>query len=198
MKNSIKKVLCTALAAVSLSALVTVPSSLNNQNSNNAIVNVLEVDAKQNVSQKHTLKLIVWDGTVNFELQVSQLNGRIEPDGKTVCKVNKYDSNLRPNLIKFESFLIEKYSDTENRVWGKTKEFYMCTDGVPRQIWLCLYRGNKNSYKEQIKCTTSYYATGLNNYLILGVTNPKYYYEDTNYEYIWCRKLDGHYLVNLH
>ncbi|WP_303838553.1 SH3 domain-containing protein [Ruminococcus flavefaciens] len=47
MKNTLKKVLCTALAAVSLSAMVTVPSSLNKPNSDNAIVNVMEADAKE-------------------------------------------------------------------------------------------------------------------------------------------------------
>ncbi|WP_024860370.1 hypothetical protein [Ruminococcus flavefaciens] len=45
MKNTLKKVLCTALAAVSLSAMVTVPSSLNKPNSDNSIVNVMEADA---------------------------------------------------------------------------------------------------------------------------------------------------------
>ena len=45
MKNTLKKVLCTALAAVSLSAMVTVPSSLNATKSDNAIVNVMEADA---------------------------------------------------------------------------------------------------------------------------------------------------------
>ena len=47
MKNTLKKVLCTALAAVSLSAMVTVPSSLNKPNSDNSIVNVMEADAAQ-------------------------------------------------------------------------------------------------------------------------------------------------------
>ena len=45
MKNTLKKVLCTALAAVSLSAMVTVPSSLNKPNSDNSIINVMEADA---------------------------------------------------------------------------------------------------------------------------------------------------------
>ncbi|MCR4639071.1 hypothetical protein [Ruminococcus sp.] len=45
MKNTIKKAICTALAAVSLSAMVTVPSSLNAPKSDNAIVNVMEADA---------------------------------------------------------------------------------------------------------------------------------------------------------
>lgn len=51
MKNTLKKVLCTALAAVSLSAMVTVPSSLNKPNSDNAIVNVVEADATEKVEQ---------------------------------------------------------------------------------------------------------------------------------------------------
>ena len=45
MKNTLKKVLCTALAAVSLSAMVAVPSSLNKPNSDNSIINVMEADA---------------------------------------------------------------------------------------------------------------------------------------------------------
>lgn len=45
MKNTLKKVLCTALAAVSLSAIVTVPSSLNKPNSDNTLINVIEADA---------------------------------------------------------------------------------------------------------------------------------------------------------
>lgn len=47
MKKTIKKVLCTALAAVSLSAIVTVPSSLNAYYSNNSIINVMEAKAAQ-------------------------------------------------------------------------------------------------------------------------------------------------------
>lgn len=45
MKNKLKKLLCTALAAVSLSAMVTVPSSLNAPKTNNAVVNVMEAEA---------------------------------------------------------------------------------------------------------------------------------------------------------
>lgn len=45
--KTLKKVLCTTLAAVSLSAFVAVPSSLNNPNSDNTIVNVIVADAKE-------------------------------------------------------------------------------------------------------------------------------------------------------
>jgi len=45
MKNTIKKVLCTTLAAVSLSAFVTVPSSVNTPKSGSSLVNVVEADA---------------------------------------------------------------------------------------------------------------------------------------------------------
>ena len=40
MKNTIKKAICTALAAVSLSALVAVPSALNNPASESSLVHV--------------------------------------------------------------------------------------------------------------------------------------------------------------
>ena len=46
MKNTIKKAICTALAAVSLSAMVTVPSSLNAPKADNTVVNVMEAEAK--------------------------------------------------------------------------------------------------------------------------------------------------------
>ena len=45
MKNTIKKAICTALAAVSLSALVAVPSALNNPASDSSLVHVITADA---------------------------------------------------------------------------------------------------------------------------------------------------------
>lgn len=49
MKNTLKKVLCTALAAVSLSAMVTVPSSLNKPESEKCCIHVLEAEAKEKI-----------------------------------------------------------------------------------------------------------------------------------------------------
>lgn len=45
MKNNIKKILSTTIAAVALSACVTVPSSLNTSSSKHSIVNSIEADA---------------------------------------------------------------------------------------------------------------------------------------------------------
>lgn len=45
MKNYIKKLLCTALAVVSLSTLVAAPSTFNKSDSDNAVVNIIEANA---------------------------------------------------------------------------------------------------------------------------------------------------------
>lgn len=202
MKNSIKKVLCTALAAVSLSALVTVPSSFNKPNSDNAIVNVMEAEAKDALKSKN-FKFDT-DGSlgVTFELNkevVKQLNARIKPDGKKVATLK---SNAINNL-RFSDIRIEKYTDTENRVWGKIDRAITCDDGVPRFVWVCIYRGIKidNGLYEpikQINCMNPSYAEKLEVLFKTGALNPSYFWTNgrENKTKIHCHKKNGEYRVD--
>lgn len=182
MKNSIKKVLCTAVAAVSLSTLVTVPSSLNKPNSDNAIVNVMEAEAE---TTKHYLTLKCYD-KLTFDVcnNISKLNGRTKPDGPTAYTFYSYNINS----IKLCKILIEKYGD-ENRVWGLTEGTYPYknpntgkTEYI--QVWVCIYRGIKNGnyyeLKEQLECKQSKYSNKLKEYFKKGASNPAYFWEGDN------------------
>ena len=184
MKNSIKKVLCTAVAAVSLSALVTVPSSLNKPNSDNAIVNVMEAEAKDALKSKNFKFDTDGSLAVTFELNkdaVKQLNARLTPNGKKVATLK---SGVCHNL-RFSDIRIEKYTDTENRVWGKTAHTITCDDGVDRLVWVCIYRGIKQDnglYKpiKQINCMRPDYADKLDGLFKTGALNPSFFWSNGN------------------
>lgn len=59
MKNTLKKILCTALAAVSLSAMAVFPSSLNKPESPRCCIHVLEAEAAE---QRPLMKVRVTKG----------------------------------------------------------------------------------------------------------------------------------------
>ena len=200
MKNTFKKVLCTTLAAVSLSAAVTVPSSLNKPNSDNSFVNVIEANAKDIVYKDLSLAYKQGETTVTFELTVDKLNARSWPDGPKVATFSK--SNGRGYNIHFSKIRIEKYG-TENRVWGLTDNEIKCDDGVYRNVWLCIYRGIKNGNiyepKKQIECENDDYKTKLNSYFQTGATNPGFYLTKENIykSTLHCYKKNGKHYVDL-
>ncbi len=76
MKNTIKKAICTALAAVSLSALVAVPSALNNPASESSLVHVMEAEAAEVRCFEYTFYTAQKDGNVRKE---ASLNATIYP-----------------------------------------------------------------------------------------------------------------------
>lgn len=84
MKNTLKKVLCTALAAVSLSALVTFPTPLNSTTSDNAVVNIMEADASVTTKAYYFVK-VTKDGNIRkgpgkkYELAGTVNKGEIYP-----------------------------------------------------------------------------------------------------------------------
>jgi hypothetical protein len=174
MKNTLKKVLCTALAAVSLSAMVTVPSSLNKPNSDNSFVNVIDANART-IPEKDRTDYDIYLYTNNnyrkvpltFKLSIKKLNGRSEPDGAIVHTFDIKDSESQSILI--DSIRIERYSDTENRIWGHTYGTYSYNDGSgKKQLWICLYRSQYDSKNHkwtvipQAPCSNPTYKTKLN------------------------------------
>ena len=193
MKKTFKKLLCAAVAAVSISALVTVPSSLNKSNSANTIVNVIEVNAakKSKGPQDYTV-YVNGTGSLEFELQVNKLNGRLTPDGTTVYTLKK-DKNKK---IWIKKIRVEKYG-SEIRIWGYTDNKYYCNDGVTRQIWVCLSRTTYDAAKHltnvhtQCTCSDKTYGKLINKKILNALLSPDYHLRENNPGYINCFKING-------
>ena len=118
MKNTIKKAICTALTAVSLSAMVTVPSSLNTPASDKAIVNVMEVKAENAMydayltkgknyyirtsRDKNTTSNIKWIAYPYYKFKVYEEVGnwvRITPKGKAKEWIWKDRVHRKPSFL---------------------------------------------------------------------------------------------------
>ncbi len=135
MKNTLKKVLCTALAAVSLSAIVTVPSSLNAPKSDNAIVNVMEADAAEKV---------LYEGYIT--------EGKKYYTRKTPSK--KDDSNVyKKGELEYE-YVLEKYMVV--KVYEEKNNFVRISpsnekdkNGKKRERWVYkprVFKAHKNEF----------------------------------------------------
>ncbi|MBP5579079.1 MAG: hypothetical protein J6X56_06325 [Ruminococcus sp.] len=187
MKNTIKKAICTALAAVSLSAMVTVPSSLNAPKSENSVINVIEAEAMPGVPYSPTNtdyefylsreKASYIKHQLVFKLSgVNKLNGRDIPDGKIV-----HTFSDKKESILIDKIRIEYYTKDEHRIWGRTLNKYVCKDGTKKQVWICLYRafpdslGIFNDIRRQAECTDPYYGKSLTTQLIKAVKDPHLY-----------------------
>ena len=167
MKNSIKKVLCTAVAAVSLSALVTVPSSLNKPNSDNAIVTVMEAEAKAGKQHFDAFLYTEPYKKTNFLFKVTKdtLWGRDDVDGKKVHKLGK------GAMVSVDKITVEKSNNGEYRIWAHSSNKIDCNqDHVKRNIWICVYK-NKTKQVES-------FDSSLNNGLKNIAGNYKWFLEN--------------------
>lgn len=189
MKNKLKKVLCTALAAVSLSAIVTVPSSLNKPNSDNSFVNVIEADAEEKANFTD-YRIYVWNALTQkqeahplmFHLSIDKLNGRRTPDGEILHTFKKgVDDGILISKIR-----IERYKKGV-RIWGYTYDDYVCEkDNKKHRLWVCLYRTDSNP-NEQCPCTDPTYRKDMNRKLIDALYHPADYLKsETKLHRIYC------------
>ena len=141
MKNKLKKLLCTALAAVSLSAMVTVPSSLNATKSDNAIVNVMEAKALSNDfdiyeyignGKKHYHSKLI----LNYKVEPNYLPARKDPDDKSK-EIYGFCAGC---YVKIDKLKFVQNQHGENRIWGRTYYSYNCRDNKKRSVWVLLKR----------------------------------------------------------
>lgn len=192
MKNTIKKAICTALAAVSLSAMVTVPSSLNKPNSDNSFVNVIEADAEEKANFTD-YRIYVWNVLTQkeealplmFKLSIAKLNGRSIPDGETLHTFTQDDPYILISKIR-----IERYKN-EIRIWGYTYNDYICEkDNKKHRLWVCLYRKDTNHKSEPIEqcpCENKTYRKDMNRKLIDALYHPADYLKsETKLRRIFC------------
>ena len=189
MKNTIKKVLCTALAAVSLSAFVTVPSSVNTPKSGSSLVNVVEADA----AAKYADFDFYFDGfKTGFFFKILEndgLWGRETPDGNKVRKFKKGEE------ILIDRLRFEKYSATEHRVWARTYSNWDCNDKKSRKVWICVARGIKPKddvyfqAKIQARCTDKDFCGQINLCIAENVKIPEILNEFSGGGHgIYCRR----------
>ena len=188
MKNTFKKVLCTTLAAVSLSTTVTVPSSLNKPDSGNSIVNAIEAKADHKLKKCNTFDIhVMGKNSIEFKLNVNSLNGRMYPDGTNVYKLTPQ----KDHSIWITKFRFERYG-SEIRLWGYTANPYYCDDGVRRYIWVCLSRTtydadkHKTTVHTQCKCTDKTFGDLMNSKILKALLSPDYYLRDNCVDYINC------------
>ncbi len=151
MKNSIKKVLCTAVAAVSLSALVTVPSSLNKPDSDNAIVNVMEADSKFETYRAYMTEDT--SGKNRYYVRSS--------------KSKKDDSNIIRNEYAYYQFTVYEQTNDWVRISpdGKSKEWVWrnrVKQIYPNAVHNC---ANCNDAYDYMADVYNYYYWYKNNYV---------------------------------
>ncbi|MBP5379492.1 MAG: hypothetical protein J6Y64_08135 [Ruminococcus sp.] len=164
MKNTIKKVICTTLAAVSLSALVAVPSALNNPASDSSLVHIVEADAANALKYFNCNFLYAPDGknynstAYDFKL-LKDLNARKTPDGNIIKKYKK------GSVVRICTIRYEEYTKKEFRVWG-----YSATESA----WFCLnrtYCGPENPWpwtEDQAECIHKTYGKDITTFLNLA------------------------------
>lgn len=191
MKNTFKKVLCTTLAAVSLSAAVTVPSSLNKPDLGNSIVNAIEAKADKDENKYNDFDIHVrGKHSIEFKLNVNSLNGRLIPDGAKAIELKKTDHY---NKLLITKFRFERYG-SEIRLWGYTENKFSCKDkgkDVFTQIWVCLSRAtydsnNKPTFHYQCICTDGTFGNLMNSKITYALRNPHYYLRTNCFDYINC------------
>lgn len=131
MKNSIKKVLCTAVAAVSLSALVTVPSSLNKPDSDNAIVTVMEANADDfNHFMAYKYVAFITPGKNYYTRRNPwKNNNNIIPESE-LKKGTKYEKNC--NLWHYKQVYV--YEESGN--WVRISPDDETYNGKKRERWV--------------------------------------------------------------
>lgn len=177
MKNTFKKAICTALAAVSLSALITFPPPPSNPlpRTGKGIVNVLEADAG---TAPETREFALYEfgnfyGKGNYDEKLvltykitkNNLCGRKTENGK---KVVKFREGL---YVKIDKIIIADNEDGECRIWGRTYDDYVCNDGKKRQVWICLKKAIHKTAGGTYKDNVSYaqcqgiYGTYADHYL---------------------------------
>lgn len=161
MKKTLKKALCTTLAAVSLTAFVAIPSALNTPKSGSSLVNVMEADAANALKYFNCCFRYAPDGknynvtAYDFKL-LKDLNARKTPDG-AVKKKYKKGSVVRISTIRYE-----EYTKKEFRVWG-----YSAVEGA----WFCLnrtYCGPENPWpwtEDQAECIHKTYGKDITTFL---------------------------------
>lgn len=191
MKKTLKKVLCTTLAAVSLTAFVAIPSTVNTPTSKNSLINVIKAEATNKVTRYHDYSI---NKAIKFEVICNTLNGRSTPDGSTIFKLNINDK-VWINKIRYEQY------GNEYRIWGYTENTYYC-NGKNQHIWVCLSRAiydadkHRTTFSHNCKCVDDTYKNKMNAKILQVLNNPDYYLDSHRFNYITCYVMNGDVIVS--
>ena len=135
MKNTIKKIICTALAAVSLSAMVAVPSSLNEPKSNSSLVNVMEVEAAEKA---------LYEGYIT---EGSKYYTRKTPSKKDDSNVYK-KGELEYEYV-LEKYMVVKVYEEKNNFVRISPSNEKDKNGKKRERWVYkprVFKAHKNEF----------------------------------------------------